>query len=404
MADGEHNAQANTTPVDRPIQRHALLGVSLTAIMLGALGVSGYFDSMVPSSHFRLQDGGPPWPAIQGGLGSMAPRASPVTGYAGGTSATYSARPSAQPDEPSMTSINSQGSSAAASAKVSASATTGTRAIATPEPSIEIAEHVPTRTTSEIDEDVIESDESTGMAAPQNSSTDAVTSGINATLVMTKPTLLCGQPDPQKCGEDIPELGGLKITGQPRCGTHSPPTKCGPTLGNDTRGGKCAAQFPCPIAMQPVGGVDNRLRVMVSYIAYAWIAGCADVRFYWLADRNCPALFDDLFEPIPGVAVLSSEPPKDVWISCYSVNPKGPSELSTFALRILRPRPAILAQVADLRKTLGEHYIAVHVRRTDLNKNYDADESFVTWARKRKGKVFVGKEKCLCDARGRRCL
>lgn len=135
----------------------------------------------------------------------------------------------------------------------------------------------------------------------------------------------------------------------------------------------------------------------MSYLAFAWLSGCPSARFYWPPDVQCPDKFSDLFEPIPGVEILDTSPPRGV---LRTHNPKSTAlvALAPFALRVMRPRRELRQRIARLLGTLGKAFIAVHIRHTDLNSNYKEDATFVKWARETAGnrKVLV----CECAVGG----
>ena len=153
------------------------------------------------------------------------------------------------------------------------------------------------------------------------------------------------------------------------------------------------------------GGLCNRLRVVLSVLAFARGRGDVACEVVWNATRECRARFDELFEPVaapsfrirtgnwterpvaranlhlPGLlrrltfdGRLKNYRPEGpdglrrlvdghrrVYVStCYQLFAYGPAELAA-----LRPRPALQQRVEQLRAAFGWHTVGVHIRRTD---------------------------------------
>ena len=131
----------------------------------------------------------------------------------------------------------------------------------------------------------------------------------------------CLPPAAAKCGADVPALLGVRLAGRPRC----------------THGRGCSAA----VAWRIDGGLSNRIRVVVSYLALAWLSGCSNARFYWVPHSDCPSRFDELFEPIPGVSILDKPPPSGVPRTHNPVTGSTLLELAPFAAAA-RPYPRTL--------------------------------------------------------------
>ena len=190
------------------------------------------------------------------------------------------------------------------------------------------------------------------------------------------PTVPCPNPrapDLSTCASNIPGLG-MRPTCRPRS---------------------------CETQVQTTGGIGNRLRVLVSYMAVAWRSGCS-VTIYWPRDYSSASLFGELFLPIPGVTVLDTRAPDGV-NRTYSVHREFRASIHTLIVRYIRPIPELVDRINAFREELGENYAAVHIRRTDLNTNYGDDSRFVSWA-KRFGKVYVATDNPVSLAAMRRGL
>lgn len=153
------------------------------------------------------------------------------------------------------------------------------------------------------------------------------------------------------------------------------------------------------------GGLCNRLRVVLSVLAFARGRGDVACEVVWNATRECRARFDELFEPVeaPSFCIREgrwAERPvtranlhlpgllrrlafdgrrknyrpdgteslqqlvdshRNVYVStCYHLFDYGPAELAA-----LRLRPALQQRVERLCASFGGRPVGVHIRRTD---------------------------------------
>jgi hypothetical protein len=76
-----------------------------------------------------------------------------------------------------------------------------------------------------------------------------------------------------------------------------------------------------PLAVQATGGIGNRLRVLLSYVAEAR-AMRRPLTVYWRPDAHCPGPFSSVFEPLaPHDALVLDSPPPPGTPQTYSALP-----------------------------------------------------------------------------------
>jgi hypothetical protein len=144
-----------------------------------------------------------------------------------------------------------------------------------------------------------------------------------------------------------------------------------------------------PVIVRPYGGLANRLRVITSYLVHARETGRRLI-VQWRKSVNfesCPVDFSELFQTtsLPQdveVDLSFSGKPNYVGTSPYGKKlVEGPRRDGPLLLATLVPRPHLVLRINDLLHQLGcGSFLAIHVRRTDLNSNYAADGEFVKWA------------------------
>lgn len=100
------------------------------------------------------------------------------------------------------------------------------------------------------------------------------------------------------------------------------------------------------------GGLCNRLRVIFSMWRH-----CRPLNVHWPLNKACPARFDSLFEPVPGLTIKYSQVPKLADWSCFAVCTPDFSDLVV--------QPSIQDQIEKTIQALPASYLAVHIRRTD---------------------------------------
>ena len=132
-----------------------------------------------------------------------------------------------------------------------------------------------------------------------------------------------------------------------------------------------------PVVISSTYGLGNQLRVLLSYRAAAAAQGRPLV-LVWEKMTACNALYRELFEPIEGCVVVEhfddlelvrpglSRLPRGVFPTVYYTHPAvHNTPLETSMWEVLRPVASIRAAVEANLATLGDSFVAVHVRRTD---------------------------------------
>ena len=143
------------------------------------------------------------------------------------------------------------------------------------------------------------------------------------------------------------------------------------------------------------GGLCNKLRVVLSYREAEVVDGGKHLVVVWVINDECPARFDELFEPLDDVTFLCSDDPQlDEKLRALG-SPEGVSmkrdmrthpaiaalesasstgsrdqwmaRREALMFLLLKPKPAIAERIAQCIARCGGKgaYAAVHVRRTD---------------------------------------
>ena len=114
-------------------------------------------------------------------------------------------------------------------------------------------------------------------------------------------------------------------------------------------------------------GLCNRLRTVLSYaLVCAESGGSLDV--IWKHSDECPGLFLDHFQPIPGVRFLDDGPPFDAEVieaNDYHPSVKGRPAREALCWAALVPLPQVRDEVEANVAACGDAFAACHVRRTD---------------------------------------
>ena len=142
-----------------------------------------------------------------------------------------------------------------------------------------------------------------------------------------------------------------------------------------------------PLSIRAEGGLCNKLRVILSYRLAAMDEG-RHLIVVWANGGPCPALWEDLFEPLAGVTVVSTDSPslraalapmsleECAVPSEFGTHPRiagTPREAQMYSL--LRPKPSILRSIEDAIARCKDgsddgRFLAMHIRRTDYTTTF----------------------------------
>lgn len=130
-----------------------------------------------------------------------------------------------------------------------------------------------------------------------------------------------------------------------------------------------------PYKINPIGGLCNRLRVVLSWLRKAESEG-RRLYVYWPIDVPCNGYFTKYFQLLNNVQFFEWQPSPDRVLDYNGFDACGP-----FDAKGLQLQPRLEERVEALKQQLGE-YDAIHVRRTDLTPvavrdgNYMEDSAF----------------------------
>ena len=138
------------------------------------------------------------------------------------------------------------------------------------------------------------------------------------------------------------------------------------------------------VRVQAIGGLANRLRVVLSYLAAHENQG---IEVVWVPDGEIAnARFLDVFKPLAGVRFFDEGRGDEL----KALNPLGVAWVHRY--KLLEPVDKIRDRISIINLRRGP-YAAMHVRRTDLPKEWFAtnekDEDFVEWAKSQPHPVYV---------------
>lgn len=135
------------------------------------------------------------------------------------------------------------------------------------------------------------------------------------------------------------------------------------------------------ITVEPTGGLCNYLRVVFSYKQFAMSKGeCLTV--VWKVSDMCNGFFLDFFEEVPDVTFVK-EANDDTKVDYKGLDSHKEYVLGNIDYSNLVLRPEMRASVDEIVSSLGNNFIAVHIRRTDHttgfsnDKKLTSDDSFV---------------------------
>ena len=129
--------------------------------------------------------------------------------------------------------------------------------------------------------------------------------------------------------------------------------------------------------MRAMGGLGNKLRVLLSYRESVVVDSGGVLVVVWVRDEHCPERFDELFEALDDVTILDSndadleERQRSLGVTKIASRMRAHPAIEEGSARevamwqTLRPRARIARMIADVRARCGKGYLAVHVRRTD---------------------------------------
>ena len=138
------------------------------------------------------------------------------------------------------------------------------------------------------------------------------------------------------------------------------------------------------------GGLCNRLRVILSYLA----SNTSGVKFIWEVNSEVSyGHFRECFEPIEGVEFVE-KPTEPIDITTFDVCGNAPRDWH-HQFSKLTPKPHIEKRVRELQARLKTPYAALHIRRTDhveLAKQfgrYTSDKEFLDFIRSIKNSLKI---------------
>jgi hypothetical protein len=136
------------------------------------------------------------------------------------------------------------------------------------------------------------------------------------------------------------------------------------------------------IVIKPRGGLCNKLRFLLSYYNYAKNLN-KDLIAIWEKDQYCPGYFLDYFKPIDGITFKQNNNEKlKIDFMGWDWLQEHTKENRREYCKSLVLIPEIQNAVSEYINAMENNYIAIHVRRTDLdvkvkqNNNYTDDEIF----------------------------
>ena len=125
-----------------------------------------------------------------------------------------------------------------------------------------------------------------------------------------------------------------------------------------------------PVIVMATDGLCNRLRVTLSYAAFAR-SRARPLLVVWPIANVCPGEFTEAFAPLAGV-VFCEQPPAGLRAAfcpaSHNFHPEvraGGEAACTACYAALRPSAAVAARVEANLAALGADFLSLHVRRTD---------------------------------------
>ena len=115
------------------------------------------------------------------------------------------------------------------------------------------------------------------------------------------------------------------------------------------------------ITVHAVGGLSNKIRVILSYL-YRANKENKKLRVIWQVDNECPEVYNNLFEDIDNLEVISSSNNHDY----ITWEPDNQDYVNNKYHKLLKPIPQIQNSIDSYKQNLNNSYIACHIRRTDI--------------------------------------
>jgi hypothetical protein len=124
------------------------------------------------------------------------------------------------------------------------------------------------------------------------------------------------------------------------------------------------------ITVNVKNGLNNKLRVVLSYL-YKANNEKKKLRVYWIPNDECDEKFENLFEPIDNVEFIYNNDDNNNFD--YNTNTVYNNEYIKYNYyELLKPIPSIKKLIYENLLKLNNKFIACHIRRTDLEANYNS--------------------------------
>jgi hypothetical protein len=132
------------------------------------------------------------------------------------------------------------------------------------------------------------------------------------------------------------------------------------------------------ITVHAKGGLNNKLRVLLSYLYRVNKEG-KKLRLFWIKDSyHCPENYENLFEPIDNVEIINN------YSKLYDYNTfdeDNKEYIKAGYYKLLKPIKSIQDTIDNYKNKLNNNYIAIHIRRTDSIGHpsfvYKSDEEYM---------------------------
>jgi len=132
------------------------------------------------------------------------------------------------------------------------------------------------------------------------------------------------------------------------------------------------------ITVNPYGGLNNRLRVILSYLYKANIEN-KKLKIIWDVNEVCNDKFENLFEDIPNVEIIYNKIEHD-YHTCFEDNK---DYIKNNYYDLLKPISIVQESIDNTIKLLNNNYIACHIRRTDSighpSFKHNTDEDYINF-------------------------